>query len=326
MEQELKWENALITQATEAQKSFECEESIISEDHALIKLAYEQCEKITYDNSRTFFMASNLLPEAKKRGARALYAFCRVSDDLVDRPEINASHKSLEDWRARTINTQPASDDMIAYAWDHTSRHFCIPWAFAEQLIDGVAMDLRKPSYQTIDELANYCYGVACTVGLMSMHIIGFESEDAVPYAIRLGVALQLTNILRDVGEDLRMGRIYLPHEEIKAFGITEEDMERGVVNDRWRDFMKYQIDRTRKLYDSSFPGIALLDPDGRFAIGAAAELYQAILENIEKNDYDVFNKRASIGKFSKLRRLPGIWWRTRNGYHREIIPSWVST
>ena len=188
MEQELKWENALITQATEAQKSFECEESIISEDHALIKLAYEQCEKITYDNSRTFFMASNLLPEAKKRGARALYAFCRVSDDLVDRPEINASHKSLEDWRARTINTQPASDDMIAYAWDHTSRHFCIPWAFAEQLIDGVAMDLRKPSYQTIDELANYCYGVACTVGLMSMHIIGFESEDAVPYAIRLGV------------------------------------------------------------------------------------------------------------------------------------------
>jgi len=319
------WENELISKANRAENSYTCEDFSTIQDEELLATAYRHCDELTQYHSRTFYMASGLLPFDKRRGARALYGFCRVSDDLVDRPRDN-SIQLLSEWREKTINSEPSTnshvaDTYVAIAWDHTSKKFCIPWLYAEHLIDGVAKDLKNPRYQTFEELASYCYGVACTVGLMSMHIIGFESDEAIPYAIRLGVALQLTNILRDVGEDWRMGRLYLPQDELESFGLSDEDIQVGVVTEKWRLFMRYQIERVRSLYKGALPGVQLLDPDGRFAIGAAGELYQAILDKIEENDYDVFNQRASVGKFGKMRRLPGIWWRTRNGYHEELIP-----
>jgi phytoene synthase len=184
-----------------------------------------------------------------------------------------------------------------------------VPVRYGEQLIDGVARDLTQSRYQTFEELAAYCYAVASTVGLMSMHVIGYAGAHAIPYAIKLGVALQLTNILRDVGEDWQAGRLYLPHEDLAQFGLQEEDIARGEVTDNWRAFMRYQIARNRLLYAEAAPGIALLDRDGRFAIGAAAGLYQGILQDIEAHDYDVFSRRAFVSKWGKLRRLPGIWW-----------------
>ncbi len=313
------WENELISLASVAENNYNCDDFSTIQDEGVLQEAYQYCDELTKYHSKTFFMASSLLPPDKRRGARALYAFCRVSDDLVDRPREN-SLQLLSEWRDNTIDSQPVLGDHVAIAWDHTSRLFCIPWMYAEQLIDGVAMDLRKNRYQTFQELTAYCYGVACTVGLMSMHIIGFKTDDAIPYAIRLGVALQLTNILRDVGEDWTLGRVYLPQEELQMFQLDESDISAGVVTDAWREFMRYQIHRVRNLYRSALPGVALLDPDGRFAIGAAGELYQAILSEIEENDYDVFNQRAYIGKVDKIRRLPGIWWRTRTGYRDEII------
>ena len=152
------------------------------------------------------------------------------------------------------------------------------------------------------------CYGVASTVGLMAMHIVGFEDTRAIPFAVKLGVALQLTNILRDVGEDWRAGRLYLPQEELAEFGLSEADIAAGQIDDRWRAFMRFQIERTRELFLEAMPGIALLDPDGRFAIAASAELYRSILEDIELHDYDVFSRRAHINTWGKVRRLPGIW------------------
>jgi phytoene synthase len=146
----------------------------------------------------------------------------------------------------------------------------------------------------------------------MTMHIVGFNGEGALPYAVKLGVALQLTNILRDVREDWDASRVYLPQDELHAFGLTEDDLARGAVDDRWRDFMRFQIARNRRLYAEAQPGIALLDPDGRFAIGAAAGLYEAILDDIEAHDYDVFTRRARLTAWQKLRKLPGIWWRAR--------------
>ena len=127
-----------------------------------------------------------------------------------------------------------------------------------------------------------------------------------------LGVALQLTNILRDVAEDWRNGRVYLPQDELAAFGVSEADIDAGQVTDHWRDFMRFQIARNRQLYEEAWPGIAMLNGDGRFAIAAAAELYRAILTDIEQHDYDVFTRRASIGLTGKLSRLPGIWWRSQ--------------
>jgi len=144
----------------------------------------------------------------------------------------------------------------------------------------------------------------------MSMHIIGFNGSDALPYAVKLGVALQLTNILRDVGEDWQKGRIYLPLREMAEFGLDDADIARGRVTPAWREFMHFQIERVHSLYESAWPGIAMLDQSGRFAIGAAASLYEAILDDIERHDYDVFSRRASVSAFGKLTRLPSIWLR----------------
>ena len=187
-----------------------------------------------------------------------------------------------------------------------------IPLRYAEQLIDGVGRDLQQQRYSTFEDVARYAYGVASTVGLMSMHITGFAGEQAIPYAVKLGIALQITNILRDVGEDWRSGRLYLPMDEMTAYGLTEADLDRGQVDDRWRAFLRFQIERNRRLYAQARPGIALLSKDGRFAVAAASELYRGILVDIEAHDYDVFNRRAHVSAWGKLRRLPGICWRNR--------------
>lgn len=309
------WETQLLSWAEEALRSQTPSAGILA-DAPVLEAAYQHCEAVTKYHSRTFYMASSLLPLNKRRAARALYAFCRVTDDIVDEYEDRDAAKiALEKWRQRITLANPPADDPVALAWADTRTRYNIPSGYAEQLIDGVARDLTRVRYETFDDLAEYSYGVASTVGLMAMHIIGFTGEEALPYAVRLGVALQVTNILRDVAEDWQMSRLYLPLDELDAFGLCEDDIADGSHNGRWREFMRFQIDRNRKLYAGSWDGIAMLDSDGRFAIGAAAELYQGILQDIENHDYDVFSRRAHLGLTGKLVRLPGIWWRSRRAY-----------
>ncbi|MEZ4866520.1 MAG: squalene/phytoene synthase family protein [Caldilineaceae bacterium] len=304
------WESALLSLAHEAHQS-EHLSSQLHVDAATLAHAYDHCEAIIATHSRSFWFASSLLPHEKRRAARALYAFCRVTDDIVDRAGVDAETQ-LQQWRRRVMAANPSPSDPVLLAWTDARLRYHVPLRYAEQLIEGVARDFTQVRYATFEELTAYCYGVASTVGLMSMHIIGYAGAKAIPYAIKLGVALQLTNILRDIGEDWRMGRLYLPQEDLDLFGITEADVARGAVTASWRAFMRYQIARNRHLYAEARPGIALLDADGRFAIAAAAELYQAILTDIEAHDYDVFSRRAHISTWGKLRRLPGIWLRVR--------------
>ena len=304
------WERTLLDLAYEALHG-EHTPAPASFDRTLLESAYEQCESITAVNSRSFFLASRLLTPEKRRAARALYAFCRVSDDIVDRGQVEPQEQ-LAAWRRRATSAHPPADDLVAVAWADARLRHAVPMRYAEQLIDGVARDFEQTRYETFDGLAAYCYGVASTVGLMSMHIIGFEGQEAIPYAIKLGVALQVTNILRDVGEDWRAGRVYLPQEELAHFGLDEEDLGRGVVTDRWQAFMRFQIERNRRLYDEAMPGISLLNRDGRFAIAAAADLYRGILDEIERNGYDNFTHRAVVPAGRKLRMLPRIWWRSQ--------------
>lgn len=291
-------------------------------DPVLLARAYDYCDKLTADHSRSFYLASSLLPPDKRRAVRALYAFCRVTDDLVDQPErilgerpdgsaARSPQELLADWRERAVSLAPSPDDLVAVAWADARYRYRIPHHYVEQLIAGVARDFFQTRYHTFEELAAYSYGVASTVGLMSMHITGFSGQEAIPYAVKLGVALQLTNILRDIGEDWRNGRLYLPQEELAAFGLSETDLDAGVVTDNWREFMRFQLIRNHQLYAEALPGIGLLHPDGRFAIGAAAELYRAILDNIQARDYDVFHHRAHVTTWGKLLRMPGIWWRS---------------
>jgi phytoene synthase len=304
------WEHSLLEMAHEALESHSIAANSRTDRHRLtLKEAYAHCDEITKQHSRTFYLASGLLSRGKRQAMRALYAFCRVSDNLVD-GGANASILVLDDWRSRSLSSSPQHDDLVSLAWADTREKYNIPKKFAEQLIDGVARDLTPIRYGTFAELAAYCYGVASTVGLMAMHIIGYSGKEAIPYAIKMGVALQLTNILRDVGEDWEAGRVYLPQDELAWFGIQEKDIAAGRITRNWQAFLEFQIARNRRLYAEALPGIQYLNRDGRFAVAAAAELYRAILDDIQDHQGDVFNRRAFVSKSEKLTKLPGICWR----------------
>jgi 15-cis-phytoene synthase len=305
------WEHALLPLAYEAEHQNKAPTLVPVNNSALLDFAYNYCATVTSRHSRTFYLATSLLPPEKRRAMRALYAFCRVCDNIVDNSTGDAEEE-LATWRQKALMPTPPPDDLIALAWADTRLRYQIPLHYAEQLIDGVECDLHQQRYQTFKDLATYAYGVASTVGLMSMHIIGFAGDQAIPYAIELGVALQMTNILRDVREDWYAGRIYLPMDEIATFGLTEADLGQGQIDDRWRALMCFQIERNRLLYAEAKPGIALLNSDGRFAVAAASELYSAILDDIEAHDYDVFSRRAHVSTWDKVHKLPSIWWHNR--------------
>ncbi|NWG05867.1 MAG: phytoene/squalene synthase family protein [Chloroflexi bacterium] len=313
MQAQAHWENQLLALAGNApHPSTRPFFSYWAGDVAL-RQAYKHAEVITAEHSKSFHFASGLLPEEKRSAVRALYAFCRTVDDIVDESTDDERESRLDYWRRMIETGSFAENDLVAAAWADTLTRYHIPRHYALQLIDGVQRDLLQARYQTFDELATYCYGVASTVGLMSMYIVGFKNNDAVPYAIKLGVALQMTNILRDVGEDYRSGRLYLPREELTFYGIREQDIAEGCVTDNWRQFMKFQIERTRHLYEESWAGVKMLEREGQLAIGAASVFYQGILDDIERHDYDVFSRRASLGALGKLSRIPSLWLRVKS-------------
>jgi phytoene synthase len=305
------WENAVLTRAYEAFHSPPSEHFPAAEQ-SVYGEAYNYCARVIAVNSRTFYLASSLLPREKRRSVRALYAFCRATDDLIDQmPRQNDLDELLQNWQLR-LRRYPNAYDPVPLAWSDTKARYRIPHGYEAQLVEGIARDLRQQRYATFEELAGYCYGVASTVGLMVIHIIDFGSEAALRYAVKLGIALQLTNILRDIRVDWEAGRLYLPLDELARFELAETDIARGYVDERWRAFMRFQIARARTLYAEAEPGIALLAPDGRFAIAAASRLYQGILDDIESHGYDVFRRRAHLSAWGKVQRLPSVWWRTR--------------
>lgn len=271
-----------------------------------LREAYRTCRAITRQHSRSFFFSTQFLPKEKRQGVRALYAFCRTSDDAVDMATEDPA-RSLAEWVRKARRAIPPADNPVLLAWHDTRTRYHIPNALVDELLAGIAMDLTINRYATFSDLWIYCYRVASVVGLLSMCILG-SAPGAESYAIKLGVALQLTNILRDVGEDARRGRVYLPEDELAWFGLTPEDILAGVCDERFRAMMRFQIARTHRLYEESWPGIATLSPDSRLAVGVASQVYRAILHQIVRNDYDVYTRRAHLSLSEKLILLPDIW------------------
>jgi phytoene synthase len=299
------WERQLLVLAQDAlcfpRDAFSAG-SMLKQKQVPVK-TYAACEAITAQHSRSFFLATSLLPGEKRRAMRVLYAFCRTADNLADGDVEQPAVKLLELRKGITGQADPANDAVLT-AWHAIQVRYQIPVCYAEQLLDGVERDLVQRRYQTFEDLSVYCYGVASTVGLMSMHITGFSDHHALPYAIKLGVALQLTNILRDVGEDWQSDRLYLPLDELAAFRLDEQDVAAARTDSRWRGFMRFQIARARRLYAEAMPGIALLHPDGRFAVAAAAMLYKGILDDIEIHNFNVFDRRAHVSRGRKVALL----------------------
>ena len=274
-----------------------------------LEAAWAATEEIIRSHSKTFFFATGLLPQAERRAIRSLYAFCRASDDLVDCADT--TQKDLDRWRAEVNLPSDRQVDPVLISWASVREQYRIDRQYERELLDGIEMDLNFRAFRTWEELETYCYRVAATVGLLSMPVIGLAPratfEQAASYAIKLGVALQLTNILRDVGEDAGRGRVYFPEEDLRRFGLTHQDILNKVYDQRFVDLMRFEIDRARRLYRESLPGIALLSPSARPAVGAAALLYRAILDEIEKIRYRVHEQRAHTSGGQKMLLLPGI-------------------
>lgn len=261
------------------------------------KHGFQIAKEITRHHAKTFYFASRFLPRNKRLAAYAVYAICRTSDDAVDTPTALPA-VSLAQVAANIESAYDGSPlrDPLLLAFRQTVQEYNIPKAYFDTLLDGMAMDLRKTRYRDFAELYDYCYKVAGVIGLIMLRIFGYESDEAKKYAVDLGVAMQLTNILRDIREDEERGRIYIPQEELEKFQISEEEIVNRVQSENWTRLLKFQIKRARAYYASSLHGIKLIsDLGSRFVVLAMREIYGAILRVIERNDYDVFSQRAHV-------------------------------
>lgn len=289
--------------------------------------AYEYCRTITAKYSKTFYLGTLLMPKEKREAIWAIYVWCRRTDELVDGPEaVNTTPETLEQWERDLESVfagQPIADPDVALV-DSLNR-FPLDIQPFRDMIAGQRMDLYRSRYETFEELKLYCYRVAGTVGLMSGAVMGLETppspapwdrekphQSPVEEAVALGIANQLTNILRDVGEDRGRGRIYLPLEDLARFKYSEKELFDGVIDERWRSLMQFQIKRARHYYQMAERGIRALHPDARWPVWSALMLYQGILDVIEANDYDVFNKRAYVPMAKKMTYLPIAWLRSQ--------------
>lgn len=251
----------------------------------------------TARGSKSFYFATRFFPPELARSAHAVYWFCRTTDDLVDEAASAAdARRNLDAWETATRSALRGGEamDPVLRLFSEAVRRHAIPRELPLELIEGVRMDLEPARYVNFEELRVYCYRVASVVGLMMMHAIGFRGE-ASPRAIDLGIAMQLTNILRDVGEDLQRDRIYLPLEEMREFGYKPDELRLHTRNGAFEELMRFQIARARRYYAAAQPGIPLLDSRGRFAVEVAAKVYAGILRQIEDSGYDVFERRAVV-------------------------------
>lgn len=281
----------------------------------------EVCAEITTAHARTFALASKLLPAVKRRAAYALYAFCRVADDLVDRadPEhLDSVRTQLLEYRAQleaALEGRPSGPIFREMAW--VSRMYEVSPAPLFELLDGVARDLEGHRYESWSALEQYCEGVASSVGEMCTYVFGVPAgptmlPQAIRYARTLGTAMQLTNILRDVGEDASHGRCYLPAEDLAMFDLSPHDvLTRGaelVQEPAWAHLMAFEVSRARALYAAALPGIALLSPDAQRCAAACANGYAGILTAIEAQGYDTISSRARLGRVARLGILWNAW------------------
>jgi phytoene synthase len=268
----------------------------------LLADAYRACRDITRVHSKTFYLSSLFLAPAKRRAIWAVYAFCRTADDIADRDAAPAERlAALDAWERGLRDAyegRPSGPVFTALA-DAAAR-FAIPVEPALDLLRGARSDVTTTRYATFEQLREYCYLVASTVGLLVLPVLGAASPEAEPYAVALGRAMQMTNVLRDVGEDASLGRVYLPDEDLVRFGVTREAIVAGIADERFRALMAFEIARVRAMYREAAPGIALLSRDARYTVRLALALYRGILARIEANGADVFTRRAFVPLRSK--------------------------
>jgi 15-cis-phytoene synthase len=265
-----------------------------------IEQSYDYCRRIARSRAKNFYYSFLLLSAQQRKAMCAIYAFMRYCDDLSDEP--GATRAAIDRWRVEMEEALLGrfSGHPVWPAFHHTVRRFGIPHEYFREMIAGVASDLEPRSLQTFEELYRYCYQVASVVGLTIIHIFGFDTRSALPLAEKCGVAFQLTNILRDIREDAERGRIYLPAEDLRRFGVSEQDLRTGKWNDAFLRLMRFQAARARAYYDESMLLLDLVHPRSRPSLWALIAIYSRLLERIEATNYDVFSRRVRLSSLEK--------------------------
>jgi phytoene synthase len=272
---------------------------------AVLHASYRWARECTQASRSNFYYSLLALPRTLFRDTCTLYAFMRVSDDLGDDSRLSVAERSssLAQWRVdldRALEGSEFRHPVLPALADVVARHQ-IPREFLFAVIDGVQMDLEAVGFETFKDLSDYCYHVAGAVGLCCLHIWGFDSSEAPPLAVACGRAFQLTNILRDVAEDARQGRCYLPRQDLRRFGLSEADLQMSEVNPRFRDLMAFEAAWARTEFARARHLIPLCHPPGRPILDAMIRTYAALLDAIETQGYDVFTRRIALGRWKKV-------------------------
>lgn len=281
------------------------------EEKLTLPESYDLCRRVQKTHSMTYHFSTKLLPPEVRPHVYALYAFMRYADEIVDNPGsqgLEEQHTALDNFENETISaiTGAGTSNPVLHAFSNTVRARNIELETITDFMKSMKMDTHVFRYRTYKDLEVYTYGSAAVVGLMMCRAIGVEDEAADRHAEALGVAMQLSNFLRDMKEDLERGRIYIPLEDLERFDYTEKDLEAGTVDDRFVRLMKFEIARARKLYEFGDEGMRYIPRGRRYPVMVARELYAAILGRIEAQNYDVFSQRAETSRTYKLRIAAG--------------------
>jgi 15-cis-phytoene synthase len=281
-----------------------------------LRQAYELCRKLHADYGKTYYLATLLLPAGKRPFVNSLYGFARYADEIVDNGDPVTKAVELRGWTDQVLADIDAdrvtSDDPVCWALMNTMRMWDIPVAHVKAFLESMLMDLTITEYPTYDDLCRYMYGSAAVIGLQMVPILEPLSEEAYPRAHALGEAFQLTNFVRDIGEDLRRGRIYLPMEDLHRFGVTRADLMEGEVTPHIRALLRFEIKRIRELYAYAEHGIHLLAPSSRDCIRTAFVLYGGILDEVERADYRILDRRVAVGLPRRIRVAGSGYLRAR--------------
>jgi len=271
----------------------------------------ESAKEISKKSKSSFYYAFNLLPEDKRDAMNTVYAFCRKTDDIVDEnsDSTDLKYEKLRKWRIEFEKSFSGhSEFALLNKLGTTISKFNIPLNPFFELIKGMEMDLQNDRYKSFEDLQLYCYRVASTVGLMCIEIFGYKHPSTKQFAVDLGIALQMTNILRDIGKDAKNGRIYLPQEDLIKFNYTEQEIMSLIYNDNFRDLMVYESSRAKQYFNSATANLDLDDKKTMFAARAMQHIYYKMLENIIAADYDVFNNDIKVSKIEKVGIALGVW------------------
>jgi 15-cis-phytoene synthase len=272
--------------------------------------SYEHCRLVARRRAKNFYYSFLLLPREKRDAMCAIYAFMRYCDDLSDEP--GATREPLDRWREALDHAMEGRYDghPVLPAFHDTVRRYGISKLYFIAMIDGVSSDLEPRQIETFSDLWLYCWRVASSVGLTTIHVFGFDSPAALPLSESCGVAFQVTNILRDIREDLERGRVYLPVEDLQRFGVTVEALKAGKRTPEFLELMRFEAARARELYEQSRPLIGMIHAESRPSLWALIEIYSSLLRKIEASGYDVLSRRISLSTVEKS------WIVVRAGTH----------